>query len=210
MSWYDSGNGEKPSTAASSIVVGKVASDCDLVLQGKVRVRLPSLDQEVWARICAPGAGKGGGLAYVPHDGDEVLVALNGRDPADAFIIGGLWNTPNPIPLSNPLTASKTRVFQTGGDGLSHQVTFDDLQQKITVQTSTGQTVNLTADKIEVVLTGGQTKLTLSTADQSITLKAAGSIKLDAPYVQISGKVQTELQGAMVYINSAAPPIPST
>ena len=81
---------EKP---ASNILVGTVTNNIDLLAQGKVLVRIPSLDQEVWARLCAPGAGKDAGLFYVPRNDDEVLLGLNNGDPEDAFIIGGLWST---------------------------------------------------------------------------------------------------------------------
>ena len=56
------------------------ATAMDLV-QGKVLVRLPSLNQEVWARLTAPGAGRGTGLFHAPNANDEVLVALIHADP---------------------------------------------------------------------------------------------------------------------------------
>jgi hypothetical protein len=39
-----------------SVVTGTVTNNCDLITQGKVLVRIPSLDQEVWARLTGPGA----------------------------------------------------------------------------------------------------------------------------------------------------------
>ena len=39
----------------TSITPGIVQNNCDLLKQGKVLVRLPQLNQEIWARITAPG-----------------------------------------------------------------------------------------------------------------------------------------------------------
>jgi uncharacterized protein involved in type VI secretion and phage assembly len=132
-------------------VNGTVSNNCDLIKQGKVLVRIPSLDQEVWARMASPGAGSGAGFFYVPRRDDEVLVALVGNDASDAFIIGGLWSTQDSPPVSDPIQATTKRVIKTGvTSGVGHEVEFDDLSQSITITTSTKQQITLDPQKIEI------------------------------------------------------------
>jgi uncharacterized protein involved in type VI secretion and phage assembly len=206
---FDSAAREKKEKLFTSIVSGTVTNNCDLLGQGKVLVRIPSLDQEVVARLSAPGAGNGSGLLHVPKIGDEVLIALNGNDPSDAFVLGGLWSTLNGIP-TDPLTATTKRVFKTGvvGGAPAHKVEFDDLEQSITITTSTEQRVTITPLKIEVSNTAGDLTVTLDNTDQSLTLKgplikisAGVQLELSAPIVSINGDATTTIKGKMVLIN---------
>ncbi len=206
---FDTAAREKKEKLFTSIVTGTVTNNCDLLGQGKVLVRIPSLDQEVFARISAPGAGNGSGLLHVPRIGDEVLIALNGNEPADAFVLGGLWSTLNGIP-SDPLTATTKRVFKTGvvGGAPAHKVEFDDVQQSISITTSTEQKVTITPLKIEISNTAGDLVVTLDNTDQSMTVKApfiklSADIQLDlsAPIVSINGDQTTTIKGGIVLIN---------
>ena len=99
---FDSSPQKTDQKAGTSIVSGIVANNCDLIMQGKVLVRIPSLNQEVWARLTSAGGGSGVGEFAVPPADDEVLVALSGNDPEDAFILGGLWSTRDRPPISLP------------------------------------------------------------------------------------------------------------
>ena len=120
--------------AASSIVTGTVVSNFDSLNEGKVLVRIPSIDAEVWARLCAPGAGSGAGLLYVPRSDDEVLVAITQGNPEDAFVLGGLWSTSDGPPVDSGAEAVYKRVLKTGVEkGTGHRVEFDDVEQSITI-----------------------------------------------------------------------------
>jgi uncharacterized protein involved in type VI secretion and phage assembly len=202
----DSGRG---TSAGYSIVIGRVTGNLDLLRQGKIECRIPSMDQEVWARLTAPGAGKNAGLFYVPRQNDEVLLALNRDEPTDAFLLGGVWSTTDPPPITDPVTGLGMRVFRTGmGAGLAHEVEFNDLKQSVTVKTSTGQKVTLDPLKIELTNTAGTLTISMNNTTQSIKISAAAILELSAAQVkisgqsvQISGNVLTEIKGTMVKIN---------
>jgi uncharacterized protein involved in type VI secretion and phage assembly len=213
---YESGakDEKKSGRPQSSVLTGTVINNCDPINQGKVLVRIPSLDQEVWARMASPGAGSGAGLFYIPRPDDEVLVALNDNEPADAFIIGGLWNTLDSPPVSSGIEAPMKRVIKTGlKAGLGHQVEFDDGPgQSITITTTTKQRITIDPFKIELSNTAGTLKITLDNKKQSIViaaavsleLKAVGSIKLSAANIEIGDMaktLKTTVQGKQVWIN---------
>src|SRR5215813_469093 len=115
---YDSSAKEKEQTRdlpRTSIAPGIVKNNCDLIRQGKVLDRIPTLDQEVWARLTATGAGKGTGHFHVPNMNDEVLVALVHADPVDAYIIGGMWSTSVSPPIPPvPTNVPTKRIIRTG------------------------------------------------------------------------------------------------
>jgi len=213
---YESGaKDEKKSGKASySITAGTVSNNCDLVKQGKILVRLPSLDQEVWARLTAIGAGSGAGFLYVPRSNDEVVVALNDSDPNDAFVLGGLWSTKDSPPVSDQLQATTKRVIKTGiTAGVGHEVEFDDGPgQSITITTVTKQKIIIDPFKIELSNMAGTLKITLDNKQQTIAVEApiikiggdkTVSIQLNAKNIEIGGGLtaNTIIQGKMVMIN---------
>lgn len=122
----------------TSIAPAVVKNNCDLIAQGKVLVRIPTLDQEVWARMTATGAGQGTGHFHTPNINDEVLVALVHADPVDAYIIGGMWSTQVSPPIDPiPTDVASKRIIRTGLNAkVGHQIEFDDLLQSITITSS--------------------------------------------------------------------------
>jgi uncharacterized protein involved in type VI secretion and phage assembly len=207
----EEGRGQRPSP---SIHTGIVVNNCDLLGQGKVLVRIPALDQEVWARLSAIGAGPNTGFFHAPNPDDEVLVALDQSSPAQAYVVGGLWSTLDTPPVSAPGTNLFKRKFRTGLPKvpLGHEIEFDDAEQSITVTTSTKQKIVMDPEKIQVSTTGGTLSITLNLAEQSISiqgvlkidLSAEGEINLSAAKVSIEGTVQTEIKGGMVSVNGDA------
>jgi uncharacterized protein involved in type VI secretion and phage assembly len=212
---YESaGDEEKTETAQAHIVEGTVVQDQDLLMQGKVLVRIPSLDQEVWARLAAVGAGPDAGFYYTPRVKDEVLVALSGSNPGNAYIIGGLWSTKDSPPVSNPLEVTTKRIIKTGlkDAPVAHQIEFDDgVGQSITIQTSTDQKITLDPFKIEITNKAGTLTITMDNKTQKITLQAIDielsavkSISLKASQIKIGETprtVNTAIKGARVDIN---------
>ena len=193
--------GNKPeSTTGSSIVTGTVVNNCDLIAQGKVLVRIPSLDMEVWARLTALGGGSDAGFLYVPRPDDEVLVALNQADPDDAFVIGGLWSSSDSPPVSNPIQAPAKRVLKTGmTGGLAHEVEFDDALQSITITSSTKQKITIDPAMIELKNSTGTLSITLDNKTQKVTVKGVN--------VEISADAVLTLKGRKVDLKSEPGPL---
>jgi uncharacterized protein involved in type VI secretion and phage assembly len=205
---------DKSRMPQSSIVTGTVINNCDMIKEGKVLVRIPSLDQEVWARLNSIGAGSGAGFFYVPRPDDEVLIGLNNNEPADSYVIGGLWSTQDSPPVSNALESTTKRVIKTGlKAGIGHEVEFDDGPgQSITITTSTKQKISIDPGKIEISNMAGTLTIVLDNKTQTIKIKAANSIemsatasiKLKAASIEIgdmSNTVVTTIKGKQVMIN---------
>lgn len=212
--------GKKPGDAGggSSVVTGTVVNNCDLIGQGKVLVRIPSLDMEVWARLAALGGGSGAGFLYVPRPDDEVVVALNQADPDDAFILGGVWSSSDKPPVDNPLEAPSKRVLKTGvKGGVGHEVAFDDLMQKIEITSSTKQKITIDAQKIELTNTAGTLTIKLDNASQTVSVHGVNveiaadavltlkgrkvDLKSEPGPLAISSTSDCSISGAMVRIN---------
>jgi uncharacterized protein involved in type VI secretion and phage assembly len=144
-----------------------------------------------------------------------VLVVLSGDEPVDAYIIGGLWNTQDSPPVSNPINPIETttkRVIKTGlKAGSGHVVEFDDGPgQSITITTSTQQKITINPSEIELSNTGGTLKLTLDNKRQTVSIDAPiieitakGILKLNGKNIQIgsSETLATVIKGMQVFIN---------
>jgi uncharacterized protein involved in type VI secretion and phage assembly len=189
----------------ASIALGTVTNNLDSLTEGKVLVRVTAIDQEVWARLAAPGAGSGAGFFYVPRIDDEVLVAFAGDDPTDGFIIGGLWNDRDRIPVGDPVSALAKRIIRSGVTaGTGHEIELDDTEQSVTITTSTKQKITMDPGKIELTNLAGTVKITLDNAGQSVSITAAASLKLEAPQITLKGAT-VEVNGtAMTTVKSGA------
>jgi uncharacterized protein involved in type VI secretion and phage assembly len=206
---------KKSERLESSILEGTVVNNCDPAKQGKVLVRIPSLGQEVWARLTGAGGGDGAGFFYTPNPDTEVLVGFSGNNVASAFILNGLWNTQDSPPIDVGLTDVPTkRVIKTGlKAGIGHKIEFDDgKEQSITILTSTKQKIVLDMQKIEISTTGGTVKVTLDLKTQTLSIdapqiKVGGdktlSLTLSAKSIQIGSAttISTTVQGKSVFIN---------
>jgi hypothetical protein len=201
----------------TSITPGIVQNNCDLLVQGKVLVRLPSLNQEVWARLTAPGAGNGTGLFHYPNPKDEVLVALIHADPVDAYIIGGMWSTTVTPPIPPvPTNVPTKRVIRTGiSSEVGHEIEFDDLLQTITITSAfppgksqkikmepTGITLTNLAGTISVSADPANPTVSINIeAKAGIVLKSNAYIKLDAPLISMESDGPCVISGRPVKIN---------
>jgi uncharacterized protein involved in type VI secretion and phage assembly len=196
----EAGGAKNDESGASSVVTGTVVNNCDLIKQGKVLVRIPSLDVEVWARLAAIGGGSDAGFLYVPRPDDEVLVALNQADPDDAFVLGGLWSSSDSPPVDSPIDAQSKRVIKTGlKGGVGHKVEFDDALQAIKIETSTKQKVTIDPAKIELANSAGSLVITLDNKSQTISIKGIN--------VEIEAMASLTLKGKKVDVSSSPGPL---
>jgi uncharacterized protein involved in type VI secretion and phage assembly len=179
-----------------SVATGTVENNIDLITEGKVEVRVPGLNQTLWARLTGTGGGSGAGFFYVPRVGDEVVVAFANDDPTEAFLLGGLWSLRDRVPVTDPVTALTTRVIRSGIEvGTGHEIELDDLLQSVTITTMTSQKITMDPKKIELTNLAGTVSISLDNLSQSITIRAVKSINLEA--------LEINLKGAKVEINGA-------
>lgn len=181
------------------VVVGRVVNVIDPLMLGRVQVQLPfidSADLSPWARVAVAMAGKGYGTFFIPVPGDEVLVAFEHGDTNVPYIIGSLWNTMAPPPVSGPGMGVFKRVIHTP---LGHEIEFDDMTQSITITSSTKQKVKLSTDGIEITSSPGNATVKLgaggdiSIQGQTIEIKGT-TIKMSASSIEIDGSGTTTVK----------------
>jgi uncharacterized protein involved in type VI secretion and phage assembly len=189
-----------------AIAPGIVVNNVDLVGEGRVQVRIPSMPGfNVWARLSAIGGAGGRGFLWVPSLNDEVLLAFSKNDERDAYVIGGLWSTLNRPPVPTGVQAVVKRTLKTGQtSAVGHEIEFDDALQSITITSSTQQKIVIDPLKIAMSNTAGTLSITLDNTSQAISIQAAAKLELKAATVSIEG-LQIELKGTVVKVQAAGP-----
>lgn len=170
---------ESPAGRIHGVVTGVVTNNQDPEKLGRVRVRFPWLsdeDESAWARVAAPMAGKETGLWLLPEVDTEVLVVFERGDPRFPYVLGALWSSGSPPPETNEDGANDRRVLRSRS---GHVVRLDDRDGE---------------ERIEIIDASGKNSITLSTADNSVTIACDGDLTLRAA----NGKVVIEGNGVEV------------
>ena len=163
--------------------------------------------ESAWAKVVAPMAGKERGFFCLPEIDDEVLVAFEHGDVNRPYIVGALWSKRDQPPVSQNTAVQGGRVMQRLlRTRAGHEILLDDTdgkaklvvrsqgkhlielndatgQQTVTVRTAGGQSVKLQdapTPQITVADQSGQNTLVIDGATQSVMLKAAMNLTLQA------------------------------
>ena len=188
----------------NGIVIGVVSSLEDEENLGRVTVRYPYLGDQTseLARVATLMSGKGFGTHFLPEVGDEVLVAFEQNDPRRPYILGGLWNEPDPPPKADGKQKENNLRFIQSRSG--HKIILDDTsgKEKIILIDKDGKrqvVIDSGAQKIQVLCDQGNVEIKAPKGDltieaKSITIKATTDLNL------IGGTV-TKIQGTTVKIN---------
>ena len=145
---------------------GTVANNVDPMMLGRVQVTCPAVlgsGQMNWALPSSPYAGSGVGFFAVPPVGANIWVEFEGGDPDSPIWSGCFWGS-GEVPASPAVAQMK--VFKTDAG----TITLNDMPGAggITIETTTGAKISITATGIEI--TNGQ----------------GASIKLSGPQVSIN------------------------
>lgn len=176
-----------------TIAVAEVTNTLDSLGCGRVQVQLPWLPgTQPWARVAVPGAGAMRGTYVLPHPGDEVLVAFNRSDVTDCYVIGSLWSMADPPPRRGPLDPVTKVAVRTQ---VGHVIELDDVEQTITISTSTGQKVQLSPTSISITTTGETASVVLDQTGD-LTLSAVKSVSIEAPQVSVKGTAQVSVESS--------------
>jgi uncharacterized protein involved in type VI secretion and phage assembly len=133
---------------------GVVTDNNDPLMIGRIRARVPDVmgsDESGWAMPCAPFGGDGVGFFAVPISGAGVWIEFEHGDPDYPIWSGCWWSGVPEVPptlLVPPPPSGKVLVRTNGG----HSVLIDDTPGLggITLETSTGQKIMLSALGIEI------------------------------------------------------------
>jgi Rhs element Vgr protein len=155
--------------------------------QARIKVSIPVLGTEVWARQATLYATRGAGAFFLPEIGDEVLLGFLADDPRFAVVLGSL---PGPNHKSGYQAEENNKIKAlTTKAGLKLELNDED--KTFTIATPGKNTVVLSDKDKSIVLTD-ENDNTITLDKTGITLKSTGDIVLDA-----SGKLSIKAKQAI-------------
>jgi uncharacterized protein involved in type VI secretion and phage assembly len=176
---------------------------------GAVKITLPwSPDTgnglyEAWARVATLMGGNNRGSWFIPDVHDEVLVAFEGGDPRQPYVLGGMWNGQDTPPESMDGAGRNDLKVLQSRNGV--KITLDDTNgnEQLILETPGGQRLTMKDGpaSVELVDNNGNslkmdtTGITITTSGQ-LTLQAstathsASQVSVNAGMSQFSGVVQ--------------------
>jgi uncharacterized protein involved in type VI secretion and phage assembly len=166
--------------------------------QGRIKVRLPWAPDpdgfEAWARLAVPMAGNNRGLWLIPDVADEVLVAFQGGDPRQPYVLGALWNGQDAPPETMDGAGDNFKKTLRSRNGVKITLDDSDGQEKLTLETPAGQTL---------ILQDGPGSVEIRDSNgNSIKLESAGVTVTAAAKVTVNGAT-VEVSAGMVTVNAA-------
>ncbi len=190
---------------SNGLVIGIVTDNNDPQGQGRVKVKFPWLSPEHtsdWARVVSIGAGAQRGTLFLPEINDEVLIGFEMGNIHYPYVLGGLWNGVDKLPLPKEQILKNSKVWQrvimarTG-----HQILFDDDERGggIIIQDATGNQIRFDAEQNSITI---QSKgdLTIKAAG-TLTLSADGDVALKGRTVAIDGQASVDVTGNPINLN---------
>jgi uncharacterized protein involved in type VI secretion and phage assembly len=172
----------------NGVAIAKVESNKDIRGEGRVLLSFPwAPGITAWARVATPFAGMNRGMYFMPQERDEVLVAFQNGDMAAPYVIGALWSPVDrpPIKPGDIISPSTKRIIRTG-TALAHEIVLDDVEQSVTITSSTKQQIRMDPKKITLSTVGGTASITLETSGK-VSITGAISIDLKAPKITLTG-----------------------
>lgn len=163
---------------------------------GRVRVHLPWLSDTYetdWARVAHVMAGVRHGAAFLPDVDDEVLVAFENGDVRRPYVLGALFNSGAAPDLGGQLVqgGQAARCGLTSGAG--HKLLLIDAAPASFELSAQGELVLAASTRVHV-----KAPEIVLEADQSLSLKAQGSIEIDA------GPGTVSIKGSMINLGGGA------
>ena len=165
----------------AGLFVAIVTNNQDPEKLGRIRLKYPWLsdtDESDWVRVAAPMAGNDRGVFFLPEVGDEVVVGFVQGDMHVPIVLGGLWGGKDRPPATNEDGKNNLRLVKSRS---GHVIRLDDTDG---------------AEKIEVIDKSGKNSVTIDTQSNTITIKAATDLVLEAE----NGKVS--IKGASVEVTA--------
>ncbi|OQS37538.1 phage baseplate assembly protein V [Chromobacterium haemolyticum] len=159
-------------------VVADYQSDPDRLDQ--LRIKVPALGEELWARFASPYASKDSGVCFYPEPGDEVVLGFFGADPRFPVVLGSMHNPRQPSPI-DPLKHRQQRGLILQANGTVQQLLFD------------GQAKS-------AVLQSDQDRLTLKTG---ITADSPQDIRAKGKNMVLQAEAKQELSGQQVKVKGS-------
>ena len=173
----------------AGVTVGVVTNNRDPKHLARVKVKFPALSatlESAWASVVTPMAGNERGMHVLPEAGDTVVVAFEDGDVNRPFVLGGFWSQ-RTRPPQVPEPAADHRVLRSRS---GHEIHLDDTSG---------------AERIDIVDKSGHNRISIETATNTITVQAAGPVKVSADGdLEIAAKGAVSISGQRVSIEARA------
>ncbi|MGH9040036.1 MAG: VgrG-related protein [Acidimicrobiia bacterium] len=200
----------------------------------RVKLRFPWMSDSYesdWVRTVQPGAGKDRGSVTLPEVNDEVLVAFEGGDMANPYVLGGLYNGVDKPNLGEGLVDAATGgvarrgflsrkghglVFLDGDGDEGVAVLSGDRQLRLSLNQST-RTVKVTSSGDVVIEGKGALRIQMDgdveLAGQKVAIKGAhgatvdggeGGVQVKGSGLDLEGTGAVSLKGASVEVSGDA------
>src|SRR4051812_43340716 len=169
------------------VTVGVVTNNRDPDHNGRVKLKLPTVSvtaETTWAPVLTPVASPGSGLHLLPAVDDAVLVAFEHGDINRPFVLGSFWG-------------GRAAPPETDDDADTQQVLRSRSGHVIRLDDRNGQ------ERVQIVDSSGNNKITIESAKNSITIHANGPISLTADGdLELSAGGALKLSGQRVTVES--------
>jgi uncharacterized protein involved in type VI secretion and phage assembly len=113
------------------------------------------------------GAGDSRGIVALPDTGDAVLVLFPHEDPAAGIVVGGLYGGGGPPDPGVQGSATKRFSLTTAG---GQKITLDDDRSVLRVEDTTGSSVELSPDAVNL---HAAVDLTIEAPGRALTIRAS-------------------------------------
>ncbi len=156
---------------------------------GRVKVRLAGSEERqdkgsvVWARVATLVAGNRRGSWFIPEVDDEVLVAFEGGDEGQCFVIGSLWSESRTPPAAmNPQNDQKVLRLRSG---LQITLSERDGQESIVMETPGGQSLTLKDGPGAIEISDSNGNL-VALEPRGITIHSPAKVVVSASSVEVN------------------------
>ncbi len=200
----------------AGVVVGVVTNLKDPEKQGRVKVKFPTLGDQVesqWARVVQPGAGTGRGVMMLPEVGDEVIVAFDRGDRRLPVVLGGVWSAKNKLPLADAVASDGSVAKRTIKTRAGHVIELSDgkkgtaagnAQRYVKIALADGKTkVHVGEDKIEVNAADGK-PITIKAGKASVALSGSGDVTVKGVNVTLEGSAKVTIKAPQVVVDATS------
>ena len=186
--------GPVPGAQWGGLLAGVVTNVNDTENLGRVKVKLPTLGDDVetrWARVASPGGGKDRGMQLLPEVNDEVVVGFEFGDMQRPVVLGGLWNSKDALVDAAAVADGKVKT-RTWKSRLGHTIEMtDDDSAPTLIITHSGKSTKIELTKEALNITSDKP---VSVKGKDVTLEATGKLTLKGQEVDLTASTGVTLK----------------
>ena len=176
----------------------------------RIQIELPFLDsddQQVWARMASPYTGNSFGSFFLPEIDSEVVVAFVNNDPSFGIILGSLYSSKIPAPLT-PSSDSDIKILKTKS---GMEMSFDDTDGKVimSLKTPNGNSIVMSEEDKTITITDqnsneikmAEDKVSI-TSNSKMEITASDELTISGSKVSIKGDDSVNISGGKIEASS--------